>query len=59
MENRSYLLDHVLGDALAGIHGEHGPADLLIGQLELREEDGAVLGAPAIDDGQLLGLLGT
>ena len=27
------------------------PSDLVIGQLELGEEDGAVLGAPAVDDG--------
>ena len=58
MGEQTHLFGHVPGEVLCGVHREHGAGDLLIGQLELGEEDGAVLGAPAIDEGQLLGLGG-
>lgn len=53
-----YLFQHVLWKIFLAVHGQNGRYDLLVGHLELGQQDGTVLGPAPIDDRQLFVGLG-
>lgn len=53
-----YLFQHVLWKIFLAVHGQNGRYDLLVGHLELGQQDGTVLGPAPVDDRQLFVGLG-